>query len=88
GFTALDAGAHGLKIFPAEMCPPPVVKAWLAVFPKGTKIIPVGGVGAHNIADFMAVGAAGAGIGSSLFKPGDKPEEVQERAAALVKNAK
>ena len=88
GFAALEAGAHSLKLFPAEMCPPKVIKAWLAVFPKGTRIVPVGGVGADNIAQFLAIGAAGAGIGSSLFKPGDTPDTVRERAKQLIDNTK
>ena len=43
-FAALAAGAVALKIFPAEMVGPPVVKAMLAVLPKGTRLLPVGGV--------------------------------------------
>ena len=32
-FAALDAGATGLKLFPAEMIPPQAVKALRAVLP-------------------------------------------------------
>ena len=32
-FAALAAGAHALKLFPAEMLTPPVVRAWRAVRP-------------------------------------------------------
>src|SRR5215207_5801193 len=32
GFAALKAGADGLKLFPSEVIPPPVFKAWRAVF--------------------------------------------------------
>jgi 2-dehydro-3-deoxyphosphogalactonate aldolase len=35
-FGALEAGATGLKMFPAEMITPAVVKALRAVLPKGT----------------------------------------------------
>jgi 2-dehydro-3-deoxyphosphogalactonate aldolase len=70
--------------FPAEMLGPPVLKAWRAVFPPGTAMLPVGGVGLGNLAAFKAAGAVGAGIGSSLYAPGVAPAELKTRAAALV----
>jgi 2-dehydro-3-deoxyphosphogalactonate aldolase len=84
GFAALAAGADALKLFPAEMLGPPVLKAWRAVFPPGTPMLPVGGVGAHNLAAFKAAGAVGAGIGSSLYAPGVALDELERRATALV----
>lgn len=84
GFAALAAGADALKLFPAEMLGPPVLKAWRAVFPPGTAMWPVGGVGLHNLAAFQAAGAAGAGIGSSLYGPGVALDELERRARALV----
>lgn len=86
GFAALAAGADALKLFPAEMLGPPVLKAWRAVFPPGTPMLPVGGVGLHNLAAFRAAGAAGAGIGSSLYAPGVATDEIERRAAALVQS--
>ena len=83
-FAALKAGAHGLKLFPAELASPAVVKALLAVLPKGTPLIPVGGVGADNMAVWRAAGAAGFGLGSSLYKPGDDAAAVRAKAAAIV----
>jgi len=83
-FAALKAGAHGLKLFPAELASPAVVKALLAVLPKGTPLIPVGGIGAHNLAAWRAAGAAGFGLGSSLYKPGDDAATVRAKAAAIV----
>ena len=83
-FAALKAGAHGLKLFPAELASPAVVKALLAVLPKGTPLIPVGGVGAYNMAVWRAAGAAGFGLGSSLYKPGDDAAAVRAKAAAIV----
>lgn len=83
-FGALAAGAHGLKLFPAEIASPAVVKALLAVLPKGTKIVPVGGVGADNLGPWRAAGAAGFGLGSSLYKPGDDAATVRAKAAAIV----
>jgi 2-dehydro-3-deoxyphosphogalactonate aldolase len=66
------------------MLGPPVLKAWRAVFPPGTPMLPVGGVGAHNLAAFKAAGAVGAGIGSSLYAPGVALDELERRATALV----
>lgn len=83
-FAALGAGAHGLKLFPAESASPAVVKALLAVLPKGTPLIPVGGIGADNLAAWRAAGAAGFGLGSSLYKPGDDAATVGAKAAAIV----
>ena len=43
-FAALAHGATGLKLFPAETLPPVAVKAWRAVLPKETRLLPVGGI--------------------------------------------
>ncbi len=83
-FLALEAGAAALKIFPAEMAPPSVVKAMLAVLPKGTALLPVGGISADNMAAYRTAGAKGFGIGGSLYKPGDDAAGVGSRARALV----
>ena len=39
-FAALDAGAAGLKVFPAEMATPVVIKALRAVLPASTVVMP------------------------------------------------
>ena len=83
-FSALATGAHGLKLFPAELASPAVVKAMLAVLPKGTPMIPVGGIAADNLAGWHAAGAAGFGLGSSLYKPGDDAATVRAKAAKIV----
>ena len=82
-FAALGAGAHGLKLFPAELASPAVVRALLAVLPKGTPLIPVGGIGADNLAVWRTAGAAGFGLGSSLYRPGDDAATVRVKAAAI-----
>jgi 2-dehydro-3-deoxyphosphogalactonate aldolase len=84
GFAALAAGADGLKLFPGEALPPSVIKAWRAVFPPKIPLMPVGGVTPERIAEYVAAGAAGFGIGSALYKPGISIADVQERAAAFV----
>ena len=83
-FALLKAGADGLKLFPAEAASPAVVKALLAVLPKGTAILPVGGIEAGNMGPWRNAGAAGFGIGSAIYKPGDSPATVSAKARALV----
>lgn len=82
-FALLAAGADALKLFPAEAASPAVLKALLAVLPKGTPILPVGGMATETIAPWRQAGAAGFGIGSALYKPGDGPDLVGSRARAL-----
>jgi len=84
GFAALAAGADGLKMFPAEAMPPAVVKAWRAVFSSETLLMPVGGITPERMADYLAAGANGFGLGSALFTPTMTPEAVREKAAAFV----
>lgn len=83
-FAALAAGADALKLFPAEILPPAAVKALLAVLPKGTALMPVGGIEPATMAAYLAAGAKGFGLGSALFKPGLTPAEVSARAAGFV----
>lgn len=83
-FAALATGAHALKLFPAEASTPAVVKALLAVLPKRTNLIVVGGVTPETMAPWLAAGAAGFGLGSGLFKPGLSAVEVGERARAYI----
>ena len=70
GFTALDAGADMLKLFPAEQLGPSVIRAWRAVLPRDVPLVPVGGVSVENMAAFIAAGASGFGLGSAVYKPG------------------
>jgi 2-dehydro-3-deoxyphosphogalactonate aldolase len=88
GFAALKAGAGGLKLFPAEIIPPAVFRAWRAVFPADCLMLAVGGVGVDNIKVYAAAGASGYGIGSALYKPGRAAAEIGPLARALVQAAK
>ena len=88
GFAALTAGADGLKLFPAEIIPPAVFRAWRAVFPPETLLLAVGGVGADNIAAYRQASASGYGIGSALYRPGRPAAEIGRLAKALVAAAK
>jgi len=84
-FAALGAGATALKLFPAEAASPAVLKAMRAVLPTSVPILPVGGIAPDNLRPWREAGAAGFGLGSSLYKPGFDPAEVGNRAAAFRK---
>jgi 2-dehydro-3-deoxyphosphogalactonate aldolase len=83
-FAALAEGADVLKMFPAEQMGPAVVKAWLAVLPAGTVLLPVGGITPDNMQAFIDAGVKGFGLGSGLFKPGMTAEHVAANAKAYV----
>jgi 2-dehydro-3-deoxyphosphogalactonate aldolase len=86
-FVALRAGAHALKLFPAEAAPPAVVKAQRAVLPADIPLLVVGGVSPDKMAAYRDAGADGFGLGSALYRPGQRPEEVAAQAAAFVRAA-
>ncbi|MGB4118457.1 MAG: 2-dehydro-3-deoxy-6-phosphogalactonate aldolase [Polaromonas sp.] len=83
-FAALGAGATGLKIFPAEMATPAVVKALRAVLPTDAIVLPVGGITPDNMAAYLAAGASGFGIGSALYKPGMTADQVTANAIEFI----
>ena len=83
-FGALDAGADGLKFFPASLHGPSGIKAIRAVLPTETLVYAVGGVAHDTIAEWMAAGTDGFGIGSNVFKPGWSDDKVGEEARAFV----
>ena len=84
GFAALAAGANLLKVFPAEQVLPAVLKAWRAVFPRDTRLVPVGGITPESMPAYVAAGAAGFGLGSALYKPGMTAADVGRTGAAFV----
>ena len=84
GFSALDAGADLLKLFPAEQIGPAVIKAWRAVFPRDVPLVPVGGITPATMAAFVAAGASGFGLGSALYKPGMTAADVRTTADTFV----
>jgi 2-dehydro-3-deoxyphosphogalactonate aldolase len=83
-FTAIEAGARHLKLFPAATYGPAHVRALRAVLPSQTKIYAVGGVGLSSIAAWTGAGIDGLGIGTDLFRPGWTASQVAERASAVV----
>jgi 2-dehydro-3-deoxyphosphogalactonate aldolase len=83
-YQALAAGAHGLKLFPAEMLGPPVVKALRSVLPPQTRLLPVGGITPDNMEAYAKAGASGFGIGGALYQPGGAPEQLKAAALAFM----
>ncbi len=86
-FAALDAGAAALKLFPAEGASPEVLKAQMAVIPKDVPMIVVGGVKPDNMRPWIEAGAAGFGLGSNLYKPGQSASDTLAQARAYVAGA-
>jgi 2-dehydro-3-deoxyphosphogalactonate aldolase len=84
-FRMIQAGADGLKLFPAEANPPQVLKAMRAVLPPEIPILPVGGITTKNLREYWDAGADGFGLGSALYKRGAKPEEVRQAAMEFQK---
>lgn len=86
-FAALEAGAHALKIFPAEMVGTPGLKAMKTVLPPGTAIWPVGGIVPDSMRQWTVAGATGFGIGSALYAPGLSPDALERRAREFIASA-
>jgi 2-dehydro-3-deoxyphosphogalactonate aldolase len=84
GFAALAAGAHALKLFPAEAATPAVVRAHRAVLPKDAPLLVVGGLTPGGMAAWRDAGANGFGLGSALYKPGMSAAEVARNAQAFI----
>ena len=83
-FAALAAGADALKLFPAELLTPPVIKALRAVLPRSTRLLPVGGITPENMAGYVSAGADGFGLGSALYGAGRAADDVGRRAQHFV----
>ena len=85
--TAWEAGADMVKLFPASVGGPDLIKAIRAPLPQ-LEIVPVGGVDLTTAVDFIRKGAAALGVGSSLVNQklldaGDM-EELTRRAVAFI----
>ncbi|MDA7419069.1 2-dehydro-3-deoxy-6-phosphogalactonate aldolase [Xenophilus arseniciresistens] len=83
-FAAVAAGADAVKLFPAELITPAVVKAMRAVLPRELKLLPVGGITPDNMAPFVRAGVSGFGLGSALYSPGQSAQAVAENARRFV----
>lgn len=83
-FAAIAAGAHALKLFPAEAASPKVLKAHKAVLPAGLPVLVVGGVTPDSIAAWKAAGADGFGLGGALYRPGQDARSTLDKALEFV----
>jgi 2-dehydro-3-deoxyphosphogalactonate aldolase len=83
-FAALNSGATVLKLFPAEGADPGVLKAHLAILPKDTTVLIVGGIAPDNMRPWLGAGATGFGLGSGLYKAGQSAADTLEKARAYV----
>ncbi|MER0237670.1 2-dehydro-3-deoxy-6-phosphogalactonate aldolase [Fulvimarina sp. MAC8] len=83
-FSALRAGADGLKFFPAFKLGTDGFAALSAVLPSNTKTYAVGGVGPADFKAWRDVGITGFGMGTAIYKPGMSPSDVADRAKEIV----
>lgn len=87
-FAAIRAGAHGLKLFPAEAASPAMLKSQLAVIPRHVPILVVGGIRCDNMQPWLDAGAAGFGLGGGLYAPGQSAADTHAKARAYVAGAR
>jgi 2-dehydro-3-deoxyphosphogalactonate aldolase len=83
-FAALANGADALKLFPAELLTPAVLRSMRAVLPATTRFLPVGGISPDSMAAYVAAGATGFGLGSALYRRGDDAGRVSANARDFV----
>ena len=83
-FAAIEAGAHGIKFFPAEAMSPAVLKAQSAVLPPLCPKFVVGGITPASMKPWVEAGAQGFGLGSALYKPQMALADVKRHARAFV----
>jgi 2-dehydro-3-deoxyphosphogluconate aldolase / (4S)-4-hydroxy-2-oxoglutarate aldolase len=62
---ALECGADIVKVFPGEVLGPAFVKAVKGPLPQA-QLMPTGGVGIENVAEWIKAGAVAVGVGGNL----------------------
>jgi len=83
-FVALDAGADGLKVFPASSIGFSGVNMLTHVMPPGTKLFAVGGVSAENVSEWMDAGCAGVAAARNCFTPEMSIDQISEAAKVFA----
>jgi 2-dehydro-3-deoxyphosphogalactonate aldolase len=83
-----DCGADAVKLFPADLTPPTVIKALRAVLPASLPLVPVGGINIENMPAYLKAGVNGFGLGSALYRAGDSTDQVAEKASTFVRRMK
>ena len=90
--TAMEAGVDIVKIFPADLFGPKIIKDIKGPLPYA-KLMPTGGVDVSNVSEWIKAGAVAVGAGSSLTagaKTGDyaKITETAKQFIAAIKEAR
>jgi len=83
---AMEAGADIVKIFPATLFGPKIIKAIKGPLPQAI-LLPTGGVDLNNVAEWITAGSFAVGVGSVLTagaKKGDY-DEVTRTAKEFIK---
>ena len=83
-FTALEAGAQWLKIFPSAAFGPAYISSLKAVLPPEVPVLAVGGVTPDNLAEYLRAGCAGAGLGGDLYRAGQDVETTRLQARRFM----
>lgn len=85
-FNALEAGATGLKLFPALVLGSDGIAALKSVLPPKTLCFPVGGINFtdSSINKYLKAGADGFGLGSALYKPSFELTRVAYNARQFI----
>lgn len=78
---AWDLGCSAVKLFPASVGGPPLLRTLRGPFSR-VDFVPTGGVGADNVVDYLNAGAVAVGVGSWLT--GSSERAVMEERAALL----
>ena len=81
---AVEAGASGLKFFPASVLGASGISAIRAVFPAHLMIAAVGGISDKNFAEYARTGIYAFGLSTSLYRPGMPAAEIAARAKATI----
>lgn len=85
--TAMEAGADIVKIFPADLYGPRIIKDIKGPLPQA-QMMPTGGVDADNVHEWIKAGVVAVGAGSSLTKgakTGDY-DDITETAKKFIAN--
>jgi 2-dehydro-3-deoxyphosphogluconate aldolase / (4S)-4-hydroxy-2-oxoglutarate aldolase len=83
---AMEAGADVLKVFPANLFGPSIIKSFLGPLPQA-KLMPTGGVSPENAGEWIKAGAVALGAGSELTKGAKTGDyaQITETARQYVK---
>ena len=90
--TALELGVDVVKAFPAGQFNPSVIKDWKGPLPN-LEVMPTGGIGIENVAEWLKAGAFACGVGGAIlegYKEGDfaKVTATAKRFKAAVEGVK